>query len=195
MTMITRLEEIPALTESWLAPLREADPETFEELAESLVINASAAPADEVKTPDASLAAAVGALNLIGKEVGAFRFADGDPSDPAGAIAAFDARIRENFDIEGDMQFIGAYGQDLLFVTGADTGILQQEGDQLAAIPVARNFAAFLIGQCNAFDSYKKFIVKDDDDESYFADARSIDSSATMPQADILTIFECQLKA
>jgi hypothetical protein len=50
----------------------------------------------------------------------------------------------------------------------------------------SRSFAASLLGQCNAYDAYKRLIVEADDVAGYFAEARSIVARGILPQADVI---------
>ncbi len=193
--MITRLDEIPALTQSWIAPLRSADRELYDELAASIVIQPAARTLAGWSPPDPSLSVVVNALQINGKEVGALVFPEDHTAAPAAALEAFDRSIRASFDIDGEMMFVADYGQDVVFVTRADTGLLQREGTEIAAIPLARNFAAFLIAQCNAYDSYKRHIVGAGNVEDYFAEADAIVAIGALKDADIAMIYERQLKA
>lgn len=193
--MITQLDEIPALTESWIAPLRHSDRELYDELAASIVIEPAARAQAGWSPPDSSLAVVVNALQISGKEVGALVFPEDHTGTPASALEAFDRSIRASFDIDGEMMFVAEYGQDVVFVTRADTGLLQREGAEIAAIPLARNFAAFLIAQCNAYDSYKRHIVEAGNVEGYLDEADAIVASGALKDADIAMIYERQLKA
>jgi hypothetical protein len=193
--MITRLEEIPSLTQSWLAPLHREDPALYGELAESLVIERASHVPGGWSPPDPSFAIVISVLQIIGKEVGALAFPQEPVAAPIAALEGFDRTIRASFEIDGAMMFVADYGQDLVFVTSGDTGLLQREGDAIAAIPLARNFAAFLIGQCNAYDSYKRHIVSASNVDAYFAEAEAIAASGELQDADIAMIYTRQLEA
>lgn len=193
--MITTLDEIPALTESWIVPLRHTDRKLYDELATSIVIERATRTQVEWSPPDPSLVVVLNSLQIIGKEVGALVFPEDHTGSPAVAFEAFDRNIRASFDIDGEMMFVADYGQDVVFVTRADTGLLQREGTEIAAIPLARNFAAFLIAQCNAYDSYKRHIVEAGNVEGYFAEADAIVASGALNDVDIAMIYDRQLKA
>ena len=193
--MITRLDEIPALTESWIAPLRHVDRGLYDELAASIVIEHATRAQADWSPPEPSLAVVFNSLKIIGKEVGALVFPDDHTCAPAKAVEAFDRHIRASFDIDGEMMFVADYRQDLVFVTRADTGLLQREDTEIAAIPLARNFAAFLVAQCNAYDAYKRHIVEGGNVEGYFAEADAIVASGALNDADIAMIYDRQLKA
>ena len=174
--MITKLSEIPALTESWIAPLRKTDRELYDELAQTIVIHARSAPVNSAFSIDPTLAEAVATLDLNGKDIGNFNFRPIEQTDK-------------------NILVVGAYGLDDLYVTKDDTGLLKGRESNRTTVPLARNFAAFLIGQCNAYDVYKRLIVKKEDVVAYRNEASAIAASGLLPHVDIEAIFEAQLKA
>ncbi len=62
--MITRLDEIPALTESWIAPLRHVDRGLYDELAASIVIEHATRAQADWSPPEPSLAVVVNSLKM-----------------------------------------------------------------------------------------------------------------------------------
>lgn len=161
--MITSLEEIPALTRTWLAPLEKEDPETWAELAASLLILPAAGKIPDLSGLPADVGTVLERLDLAGKEIGAFRFA---PTTEA----------------------IGSYGADLLLAAPEGIVLLRLDGSRQK---LADDFTSFLITQANAFDAYKKHIVKAKDAAAYAAAGQG----CTIAGADVPLIFTCQLTA
>lgn len=191
--MITRLDQIPALTRSWLAPLEEDDPELWEELAESLVIDPASAPVDAAAIgPFPDVAAVLAQLDLAGKEIGAFRFAPAPGASAGDQLAAFQAQPHARFDITGDTLFVGAFGQDWVAATPGDLALVGGDGTML---PLARGFGPFLIAQANAYDSFKRHIVKGNDEDAYRAEAEACAAEPSLADAHVLLIYGTQLKA
>ena len=71
--MIETLDALPALTEGWLAPLKNADRALYDEMAETLVIERARRKV-EGDLP-AGVFEALSQVELRGKEIGPFRFA------------------------------------------------------------------------------------------------------------------------
>jgi hypothetical protein len=59
----------------------------------------------------------------------------------------------------------------------------------------AIDFAVFLIAQANAFDAYKRHIVKTQDEAAYRAEAKEAAANPALANANVALIFDSQLKA
>lgn len=191
--MIETLQELPALSASWLAPLKTTDPELYAELAESIVIGLSA---NRLSAPlPADAAAVLSTVDLRGKEIGAFRFAPAAGVTPAEQIANYDRRLRQQFEASGDLLFIGDYGAGSIFVSPQGVGLLDLADASPGIRALAATFQSFILAQANAYDSYKRFIVKNGDIEAYRSSAAACSKSPSLGDADVGLIFEAQLKA
>jgi hypothetical protein len=191
--MIATLQELPALSASWLAPLKAADAELYAELAESIVIELSG---DYLKEPlPAGAAAVLSTVDLRGKEIGAFRFAPASGNTPAEQIANYDRAIRQQFEASDDLLFIGDYGAGSIFVSPQGVGMLDLTNEPPSIRALAATFQSFVLTQANAYDAYKMFIVKNNDIEAYRSAAIACAQLPSLGDADVGLIFEAQLKA
>jgi hypothetical protein len=188
--MIATLDALPALTRSWLAGLEDRDPELYAELAESLVID------PHESTPSTQLPAgvnqALAVLDLRGKEIGAFSFAPAAGEDAATQIAAYDQRVRQHFNAPPDLVFIGDYGAGSVFASPQGIGLLDADGGQV--IELAADFTGFLLVQANAYDAFKRFIIRAKDIDSYRGRQTAVQEVAVFADVDVAAIFKAQLK-
>ncbi|MEG3088555.1 hypothetical protein [Sphingomonas sp. PB4P5] len=191
--MIETLQKLPTLSASWLAPLKAADPELYAELAESIVIELSD---ERLSEPlPAGAAAVLSTVDLRGKEIGAFRFAPAAGATSAEQIAHYDRGIRQQFEASGDLLFIGDYGAGSIFVSPQGVGLLDLTDEPPSIRAMAATFQSFILAQANAYDAYKRFIVKNDDIEAYRSSAAACSQLPSLGDADVGLIFEAQLKA
>ena len=190
--MIDRLDDLPALTRSWLAPLEREDPELYEELSQSIVVGPAR---DTVATAlPAGMDDVLAALDLQGKEMGAFRFAPTPGEDVAEQIGNYDRAVRASFDADQTITFIGDYGQGSVFVSPEGVGLLDLSSAEARIRALARTFAGFLLAQANAYDSYKRHMVKRSDERAYRADAAACAALPALAGADVPMIFDLQLR-
>jgi hypothetical protein len=187
--MIVSLDALPALTRSWLAGLQDDDPDLYAELAESLVIDQhGSAPGTQFP---AGVNQALSLLDLRGKEIGAFRFAPAPGQDAAAQIMAYDQRIRQHFDASPDLVFIGDYGSASLFASPQGIGLFDPDGGRVIAL--APDFTGFLLVQANAYDAFKRFIVRIKDADGYRAQQMAVQETAAFSGIDVAAIFKAQL--
>lgn len=189
--MIETLAALPALTDSWLAPLKQSDPELYAELAESLVVHASKTIIAE-KLP-ADVTTVLEAIDLAGKEIGAFRFAPAAGVGMIAQIRAYDRTIRRQFDAPDDLTFIGDYGAGSVFAAPQGIGLFDTVGDRITIL--AARFEPFVLVQANAYASYKRHIVKKNDAASYNKDCDEVAACPEFVDVDVVEIYEAQLKA
>ena len=197
--MITSLDQLPALTRSWLAPLEETDPELYAELAESVIIDRAKHPFDERVLgglhPD--VASVLNQIDLTGKQIGEFYFAPESASpDAAAALEAYQKKVRNLFDIEGDVLFIGKYGEAWLVATPGGLAALDRDGKEASLSLLARDFTSFIIAQANAYDAFRRLIAKSKDEVAYRAASAACAALPSLQKtADVEQIFYRQLKS
>lgn len=188
--MIDRLSDLPALSEGWLAPLKDNDPELYAELAGTIVIVPAAHPV--VTGLPAGVDAALALVDLTGKEIGAFRFAPAAGSDARERIAAHDARVREDFDTDEGIVFVGDHGAGHVFVSPQGVGLLDIVAQPPRIRALARDFTGFLIAQANACDAVKRCLVGAEDLAGYHAAAEICAALPVMAGVEVATIFDAQ---
>ncbi len=190
--MIENLGDLPEMTRRWLAPLKAADPELYGELAGSLVIDSATDRVAE-RLP-AGVSEALSRVDLRGKEIGALRFAPAPGDAAVEQITAYDERIRQD-NVEGGLVFVGEFGAGNVFVSPQGVGLL----DPIASPPriraFSKTFSGFLMVQANAYDAYKRFIVKAKDEAAYQAAASDCAAIGAFLDADAPAIFDTQLHA
>lgn len=191
--MFDTLDDLPSLSRSSLAPLEADDPELFEELATSLVIEPASAPV--VADLPAGVDEAPSIVDLSGKEIGAFRFAPVDGETGLDRIAAFDQSVREDHDVEGAITFIGVYEAGLVFVSPQGVGLLDAAAQPPRIRALAPDLARFLVVQANAYDAYKHPIVRAKDEAGYRAAAERWAALPAFAGVEVRTIFDSQLTA
>jgi hypothetical protein len=194
--MISRIEDIPALTRAWLAPLAASDPARHAELARDVEI-ASPPPqpvdARLLGPAHADVAAVLAVLDLAGKEIGGFRFAPVDGATVIDRLTAFNQVAARHFGVEGDVLFVGDYVSSWVVSTPGDLGLLQDNGEMQ---PLARDFGSFLVAQANAFDAFHRHILNGREDEAaYRAEALAAATDPALAKANVPLIYESQLKA
>jgi hypothetical protein len=198
LNIITSLDQLPALTRSWLAPLETEDFELYEELARDIVINLT-----EI-TPhlDAVLPAGhedvrrvLGTIDLVGKQIGEFYFA---PAPNAGStveeqLEAHNNYFRNLFMIEGDGACLGTFGEDWVIATTGDLALLRRESEaDVTLLPLSKDFGSFILAQANAF---KRFIVEKQDLRNYRKAQNACAAHPIFRDTNVPLIFDCQLKA
>lgn len=188
--MIDTLSQLPALSERWLAPLKAADPELYDELAETVVI--APASATVATGLPAGVDAALRVVDLTDKEIGTFRFAPADGNDARERIAAYDARVREDFDADEGIVFVGDHGAGHVFVSPQGVGLLDIVAQPPRIRALARDFTGFLIAQANAYDAYKRCLVGAEDLAGYHAAAEACAALPAMAGVEVATIFDAQ---
>ena len=188
--MIETLDALPALTRSWIAPLQHADPELYAELAESLVVDTPGSPVS--REFPAEVARVLEALELSGKEIGSFRFAPIEGVDATARIQAYDRSVRSQYDAPLELVFLGDYGPGSLFAAPEGIGLFEPERENIVIL--ARNLASFLLVQANAYDAYKRHIVKARDEASYNAERDQVAGRPAFADADVPAIFKAQLQ-
>lgn len=190
--MIESLKALPELTQSWLAPLQVEDPELYDELAEAVVVEPAEGGASALLPAGAHDVLA--ALDLRGKEVGAFHFAPAPGDTAAEQIANYDRSIRSAFDAGSNITFIGDYGQGSIFLSSEGVGLLDLSREEPSIKALASTFEGFLLAQANAYDAYKRYMVKVTDEPAYRAAAAACAASPAFLKVDVPAIFEAQLK-
>jgi hypothetical protein len=202
--IITSLDQLPALTRSWLVPLDTEDPELYEKVAKDTVIDLT----EREPSLDAVLPAGhedvrhvLRTIDLAGKEIGHFCFAPAPSAGPTveEQLMAFNEKFRTYFTVEGDGTVLGAYGDDWVVATTGDLALLQSESrfnqDQnMTLLPLARDFGSFILAQANAYNAFKRFIDKDADIENYRSAEKACAAHPAFRNTNVALIFECQLK-
>lgn len=188
--MIDHLFALPALSQEWLAALKITDPEVRAELAGTIVIVPAAHPV--VTGLPAGVDAALAVVELSGKEIGAFRFAPAAGYDARGRIAAHDARVREYYDSGDDIVFVGDHGAGHVFVSPHGVGLLDTHAQPPRIRALARDFAGFLIAQANAYDAYRRCLVRAEDLAGYHAAVEACAALPVMAGVEVATIFDAQ---
>ncbi len=191
--MIAAVNDIPDLTESWIAPLRTADRALYDELAESLVVSRAEAPV-RLDLP-AGVSETLSQIDLCGKEIGAFRFAPASGASAIEQIDTYDRLIRDSYEVEGDIIFIGEYGSGNIFVSPMGVGLLDAVSQPPEIRALSPSFGAFLIAQANAYDAYKRHLVKANDLDGYRASAAACAAIPALANTDVQAIFEAQKTA
>lgn len=191
--VIETLDALPALTRSWLAPLEADDPELYAELADTLVIGP--ADASSVGPVPADARDVLAALDLRGKELGAFRFAPAEGDRAADRIAQYDRSVRETFDAGPEITFIGDHGNGSLFLSPEGVGLLDFSGREPRIVVLAPSFETFLLAQANAYDAYKRNIVEEENEQAYRAAASACAALPYYSTTDVPAIFEAQLRS
>lgn len=188
--MIDTLAQLPALSERWIAPLKAADPRLYDELAETIVITPACGT---VATGlPAGVDAALAMVDLSGKEIGAFRFAPVEGVDVRERIAAYGARVRDNFDTGDAIVFVGDLGAGHVFVSPQGVGLLDIVAQPPRIRALAGDLTGFLIAQANAYDAYKRCLVEANDLDGYQAAAEACAALPAMAGVAVSTIFDTQ---
>lgn len=188
--MIDTLSQLPALSERWLAPLKAADPELYDELAETIVIAPATGPV--VTGLPAGIDAALAVVELTNKEIGKFRFAPAEGENVRERIVAYDARVREAFDTGGDIMFVGDHDVGHVFVASQGVGLLDLVAQPPRIRALAHDFTGFLIAQANAYDAYKRCLVQTADLAGYHAAAEACAALPVMVGVEVAAIFDAQ---
>jgi hypothetical protein len=202
--MIVSLVQLPALTRSWLAPLDAEDPELYDELSKDIVIDlVERKPQLDTVLPTGheDVRRVLETIDLAGKQIGEFYFA---PASSAGSkveeqLAAYNRQIRNHFDIKGVEVFLGPFGENWVVATTDHLALLRGDNrgshdEDMTLVPLAHDFASFILAQANAFDAFKRFIVEDSDLKSYRAAQEACAVHPVFQDTDVALIFECQLK-
>lgn len=189
--MIDTLDALPALTSSWIAPLKRTDPELYAELAETLVVGAPGASSGRYFP--AGVTATIEALNLSGKEIGAFHFAPAEGPDSVIQILNYDKMVRNRHDAPPDLVFIGDYGAGNAFAAPQGIGLFDPESGRIDL--VASDFETFLLLQANAYDSYQRHIVKAGDEGAYNADRDLVARNPRFVEANVVAVFAAQIQS
>lgn len=188
--MIDTLPQLAALSKSWLASLRGEDPELYEELAADIVIMLARGP---VATGlPAGVDAALSQVDLCDKQIGTFHFTPGCDGEAAERIAAYDRRVREDYDVEGGVVFLGGHGAGYVFVSPQGVALLDIVAQPPRIRPFARDFTGFLIAQTNAYDADRRFLGKAADLAGYQAAAITCSALPAMADVEVMAIFEAQ---
>ncbi|PVE24724.1 hypothetical protein DC522_08855 [Microvirga sp. KLBC 81] len=203
-SLIISLDQLPALTRSWLTPLNTEDPELYDELAKGIVTDlAEREPQLDTILPAGheDVRRVLRTLDLAGKQIGHFYFA---PAPRAGRtveeqLTAYNEKFRTYFTVEGDGVVLGRYGEDWVIATTGDLALLKMDSwgrdDQdMTLVSLGRDFGSFILAQANAYDAYQRFIVKDEDIENYRAAEKACAAHPAFQETNVALIFECQLK-
>lgn len=188
--MIDHLSALPMLSQEWLAAAKITDPELYAELAATIVIAPAAGPV-MTRLP-ARVDAALAVVELSGKEIGTFRFAPAQGVDVREQIAAYDARVREDFDTGEDIVFVGDHDAGHVFVSPHGVGLLDITAQPPRIRALARDFAGFLIAQANAYDAYRRCLMGADDLAGYHAAAEACAALPAMAGVEVTVIFDAQ---
>lgn len=189
-TMIDTLDALPALTSSWIASLKCTDPELYAELAETLVIGVPGTASG--RHFPAGITTTIEALDLSGKQIGAFHFAPAEGPDAAIQILNYDKMVRDRYDAPPGLVFIGDYGAGNAFAAPQGIGLFDPESGLIDL--VARDFETFLILQANAYDSYKRHIVKAGDETSYNSERDFIARNPRFLEENVVAVFAAQIR-
>lgn len=189
-TMIETIDALPALTRGWIAPLQHVDPDLYAELAVSIVVDTPGSPVGREFPAD--VARVLKALDLSGKEIGSFRFAPVDGVDATAKIEAYDQSVRSQFDAPLELVFIGDYRGGNLFAAPEGIGLFDPEQENVTML--APDLASFLVVQANAYDAYKRHIVKARDEAAYNTERDLVAGSPAFADTDVTAVFKAQLR-
>jgi hypothetical protein len=202
--IITSLDQLPALTRSWLAPLDTEDPELYEKVAKDTVIDLT----EREPYLDSVLPAGhedvrrvLRTINLAGKQIGEFYFAPAPSAGPTveEQLAAYNENFKANFTVEGDGAVLGTFGENWVVATTGDLALMKGNGRGsenygMTLLPLARDFGSFVLAQANAYDAFCRFIAKSKDIKGYRKAQRACAAHPAFRDTNLPLIFECQLK-
>lgn len=140
----------------------------------------------------AGVDAALAVVDMSGKGIGAFEFAPGAEGDATSRIAVYDQRVREDFDADADIVFLGRYGSGHLFVSPLGVAWLDILAQPPRIRPFARDFTCFLIAQANAYEADLRFLGQAADLTVYRAAAVACAALPAMAEVEVMAIFEAQ---